>query len=140
MKTYYFTLYPCVYERPELPEYFIENCFLSDLSESKINEYGLKVYRDKVDANNIQEALFQTLTILRLRVAARPSSMPFIACYRIVFTYFYGRASREKSFDIWTSRAARMLFLDRNRSYLTDEQKTFICRDIYPSVELYLND
>ena len=139
MKTYNVQITPCVFERAGVDEYFEISSF-SHLPEWMVKEGQLTTALMDIDADNVDAALCSVYSHIRIDMQTRLSTQFFVICYKVTFGYFYGRSYREKTFDVWISRAFRMKFLEKNRTYLTREQMISICSSERPSFDRYLNN
>ena len=143
MKTYDVRVFPCVFEHPGIPGEFYEaydESTLSYLPSSLIDESSINLVDLNVSAYNLEEALCKTYSYIRVNEAMRLPSLPQIMCYSVTFRYLYGRSLRERTYYVWISRAHRLRFLEKNRSYLTREQIISICSSKLPSFDRYLNN
>lgn len=142
MKTYNVTIVPYIFEAPEYSDEIYELLSPSFFPSFIVEEQGLKLSKLKVDveANNIEEALSKLRSSIKIDVMEKKSRSINMICYRVFFSYFYGRSLRDKSFDVWLSRSVRKRFLLRNRSYLTEEQIDFTCSSDITSFDRYLSN
>lgn len=140
MKTYNVLIVPYVFEAPEYSdevyEYLSPLVFPSFIDEDR----DLKPFRTTIDADNIEEALSKSYTFMKIDVVKRTSTPLNIICYKVLLNYFYGRSLRERSFEVWVSRALRERFLEKNRSYLTREQIESICSSDLSAFDRYLTN
>ena len=138
MKTYNVQIIPCVFDRSGVYEYF-EISSLSHLPSSIVEEGSLKATRVSADADNIEDALCRAYSYIRTDLQTRLPTQFFVICYAVTLGYFYGQSYREREFNVWISRSARMDFLKKNRSYLTEEQMIHICANPILATTRYLN-